>query len=147
MVPTLRQLYILVSYITQFNIDHDPFFYHQESIKMTPRVGGRRDTGQVLRYLRTKAFSSALARPSVAHVVILLTAGVSLNSKLTSTESLLLKKSGAYLYVVGVGGRADKAEMEEMASWPSADFVFRSGDFAITDSLMKLIRIHQCDCE
>ncbi|XP_041364550.1 collagen alpha-4(VI) chain-like [Gigantopelta aegis] len=117
----------------------------QESIKVTPRVGGARDTAQVLRYLRTKAFSPVVARRSAAHVVVLLNAGLSGSSKLMRTEATLLKKTGAYLYTVGVGDSGDKGEMEEVASWPAADFIFRADDFTIVESLVNILHIHECD--
>ncbi|XP_067667261.1 cartilage matrix protein-like [Haliotis asinina] len=117
----------------------------QKAIDITPRVGGQRDHAKTLDYLRRTAFAPAVARQSVAHVVIFMTNGFSHNAMATRIEARLLKKTGVYVFTVNLGGRWDKSELTGIASNPASDFVFSSDDYNIIDPLIRLLRIHECD--
>ncbi|XP_076465498.1 collagen alpha-1(XII) chain-like [Babylonia areolata] len=119
----------------------------QQAVSITPRVGGSRRTAQALKYLRQKAFSPRVARPHVAHVVILLTNGFSSDAKQTAQEASALRKQGVILYTVSTSstsGHVDKGELEEMASRPTEEFVFSADSWAIVRSLTEVLHIKDC---
>lgn len=118
----------------------------QTAIVDTPRVGGDRRTAQALKYLRVKAFAQDVARREVAHVIVLLTNGYSADAKVVAEEASLLRKQGVYVYAVAAkGSKMDKAELTEIASEPTEDFLFTSADYSIVDSLIELLRIKECN--
>ncbi|KAK7116547.1 cartilage matrix protein-like [Littorina saxatilis] len=119
----------------------------QKAVQETPRVGGSRNTAQALNYLRLSAFSPAVARQGVAHVVILMTNGNSADDMQLSEEATLLRKQGVYIYAVSstASGHMDKRELHELASSPLENFVYTSDDWNIVDSLIDLLHIKECN--
>jgi collagen type VI alpha len=105
---------------------------------------GGTQAGSALRYLRREGLTRGLARESVAHVVILLTDGMSSDSKLTLEESKILKQRGTYLFAIGIGDQVDTQELEDLSSYPRQDFVFLMEDFQVLSAIKNLLAIKTC---
>ncbi|XP_045156317.2 collagen alpha-6(VI) chain-like [Mercenaria mercenaria] len=105
---------------------------------------GGTHTGSALRYLREQGFKRGYARENVAHVVILLTDGMSTDTKLTLEESKILKRRGTYLFVIGIGDQVDTKELQEISSNPHQDFVFLMEDFHVLTAIKNLLAVKTC---
>ncbi|PVD19233.1 hypothetical protein C0Q70_19719 [Pomacea canaliculata] len=121
----------------------------QQAVHSTPRVGGLPDIAQALRYLRLKAFAPDTARKEVAHAVIMMTNGNSLNAKEAAAEAELLRGQGVYLYAVSTSAdqKVDKTELMRLASQPADKFVYDTSDYNIVESLIDLLHVELCNCK
>lgn len=67
--------------------------------------GGRTNTGDALHYVRTKTFPAGGGRPSVPHIAIVLTDGMSQNSSYTEQEAAAVHGQGITVFVIGIGNQ------------------------------------------
>ncbi|ESP00325.1 hypothetical protein LOTGIDRAFT_238606 [Lottia gigantea] len=118
--------------------------HHQirNAIAAVPKIGGKKDTGNVLSYLDTKVFTDFGSRRDAGHFIIMLTNGNSGKSKMESWNANSLKKKGVYIFTVTTGR---KSKMVHMASSPAERFVFSHDNLKIVESLISLLHIKECD--
>ncbi|KAL8560061.1 hypothetical protein ACOMHN_041530 [Nucella lapillus] len=111
-----------------------------------PYSGGVTETGQALSLVRKSVFSPKRgARGStVARVVIVVTDGMSQDTKFTKSAAALLKKDGVHVFAVGVGQEVDHQELEDIASKPYKNFLFEVGTYEALNSVQYLLAIKAC---
>ena len=84
----------------------------------------------------------------MAHILIVLTDGLSRNPFSTALQADLAKKTGMYIFVVGIGRNVDRQELRSIAS-PSdnniLDYVFNVTDFEALRDIKNLLAIKTCE--
>lgn len=143
--------------ISTFSHQYDPVFgldrYGNKSslmsaINAVPYSGGGTNTGYALKQLREHEFSRQFTRPSVAHVVIVVTDGLSQFPLETAKEAAKLKKSGTYVFAVGVGDNIDHEELSNIASPPDNKvnkYAMYVSNFDGLKTLRNILAIKTCD--
>ena len=96
-------------------------FYHK---------GGRTNTQASLVEMRTQLFTNFRGdRPTVRNVAMLVTDGYSnINEDNTRDEARRARQEGIEMYVVGVGENPNFGELNQIASDPDSEHVFRLGN-------------------
>ncbi|KAL3865706.1 hypothetical protein ACJMK2_043068 [Sinanodonta woodiana] len=118
-----------------------------EKIGTIPYLTGGTKTGSTLEYIRTRGLSPQTARPEVAHVVIVMTDGQSMNMKKTEQEASALQKQGVYMFAIGIGHNVDTAELAMIASDPNEAFMFQVDDYSALTSIKDIIAVKTCKVE
>ncbi|XP_052101552.1 collagen alpha-1(XII) chain-like isoform X1 [Mytilus californianus] len=118
------------------------------AIKSVPYSGGGTDTGHALKQLREREFSRQFTRPSVAHIIIVLTDGLSRFPDQTKTQAAMIKKTGSYVFAVGIGDNIDKNELSNIASSPDSNinkYAFQVTNFDGLRTLRNILAIKTCE--
>ena len=84
----------------------------------------------------------------MAHITIVLTDGMSQNTTDTAYQASLAKRTGMYIFVVGIGQEVDRKEMRAIAS--SGDnvvnnYVFNVSDAGALSDIRNLLAINTCN--
>ena len=116
----------------------------KQTIMNTRHYEGGTQTGNALRYVRQHGLKRGFAREDVAHVVILLTDGMSSDTNLALEESRILKRRGTYLFAIGIGDQVDTQELEDLSSYPRQDFVYLMENFQVLSAIQNLLAIKAC---
>ncbi|XP_041375252.1 cartilage matrix protein-like [Gigantopelta aegis] len=103
--------------------------------------GGGTNTGSAIAYVRDHGFRS---RPQVAHIMVVITDGVSFDPEVTRREAAAAKRAGIYMFAVGVGQSVDATELRDMASSPSDRFMFSVSGFHALTTLRDILAIRTC---
>ena len=97
-------------------------------------VKGVTNTDRALRLARTKLFLEkplGSSRPLIPKFLVVMTDGISKNTRITAMEAKALKESGIHIIVVGVGRNLARKEMLSIASSPQ-DVITASSFRALT---------------
>ena len=103
--------------------------------------GGETHTGPAISYVRRHGFRS---RPNVAHIMVVITDGVSSNPEVTQREAEAAKKAGIYVFAVGVGQSVDAMELKGIASSPTDRFMFSVSSFHALRTVKDILAIRTC---
>ncbi|KAK6188179.1 hypothetical protein SNE40_004415 [Patella caerulea] len=114
------------------------------SSDVIPYLTGGTNTAAAIKYVTEIGFSPIIARPSVAHVAVIITDGQSKDAEATLIEAEAAKKSGIYMFAIGVGDSVDEQELKDMASEPSKDYVFSVNNFGALDTIKNLFAVKTC---
>lgn len=104
--------------------DFDDYYTTQDinaAIDSMSYEKGGTNTARALRLARYKLFQEkplGSSRPLIPKFLVMLTDGISSDSRLTAREAKALKDSGVHIIVVGVGRNLAKKELISMASSP-----------------------------
>ncbi|XP_069138667.1 cartilage matrix protein-like [Argopecten irradians] len=116
-------------------------------VSQLPRLTGNTNTAAVLKYIREYGFRNDIARPDVAHIVVLLTDGKSTNTLKTEMEARLAHKAGIYVFAVGIGNVASIPELMAIASDPNENFMFKVNNYNALRHLRNILAIKACTVE
>ena len=115
-----------------------------EKITNIKYVGGGTMTGKALYQVRRYVFNQASIRPGAERILIVFTDGMSIDYERTSAEAKLLQESGVKIFVVGIGPDVDQAELQDIASKPSNEFVHNFATFDILLAKSGLLTYMAC---
>ncbi|XP_061173470.1 collagen alpha-6(VI) chain-like [Saccostrea echinata] len=115
-----------------------------KAVDNVPYLRGGTDTGNALKNIIDYGFK--FARPDVVHILIVITDGLSRDPFETFLEANKLKKTGGFIFAIGVGPFVDKKELKAMASPPQKDlnFVFNVSTYDALHSIKNLLAIKTC---
>lgn len=105
------------------------------------------NTGEALSYLHTKGLSPSQTRPSVPHIAVVLTDGMSQDMPATLREAKKVHEAGITVFVIGIGRQVDKIELEAIGSRPSSNYVFMIDSFDALNFIKKELAIKACKVE
>ncbi|XP_063435027.1 collagen alpha-1(XII) chain-like isoform X1 [Mytilus trossulus] len=143
--------------VSTFSHEYNPMFgleqYHDKdsllgAIQSVPYSGGGTDTGHALKQLREREFSRQFTRPSVAHIIIVLTDGLSRFPDQTRKQAAMIKKTGSYVFAVGIGNNIDQNELSNIASSPDSNndkYAFQVTNFDGLRTLKNILAIKTCE--
>ncbi|XP_033750926.1 cartilage matrix protein-like [Pecten maximus] len=126
------------------DFDKDDLKYRVSKLQ---RLTGNTNTAAVLKYIREYGFRDDIARPDVAHIVVLLTDGKSTNTLQTEMEANLAHKAGIYVFAVGIGNMASIPELMAIASDPDESFLFKVTNYNALRHLRNILAIKACTVE
>ena len=109
-----------------------------KALDYVPYLRGGTDTGNALKNIREYGFN--MARPNVAHILIVITDGLSRDPADTLLQAKLLKESGVEIFATGVGPFIDKKELRNMASSSKENFEYNFNVFTF-DTLKSIEKI------
>ncbi|XP_059172985.1 uncharacterized protein LOC131953691 [Physella acuta] len=101
---------------------------------------GRTNTALGLKTVREMLATQA--RPRVPHIIIVITDGMSSNPSETRDQATMAKLGGITIFVVGVGNRVLRQEVEDMATSPQT--LFDAPDFKYLVGMVELLRDNIC---
>ena len=108
------------------------------------RRGGT-NTHIALKKLRLWSFNKRYGdRKGVPNIAIVITDGMSSNSRLTISEAKRLQRSGVRMFSIGIGRNLRQSELIAMASRPTSEHQFRINNFAGLKSIKKEITMNTC---
>ena len=84
------------------------------------------------------------ARHNVSRIVVVITDGASRKSKATLAAASTLRDHGATIFAIGVGNQVNVAQLRDMASRPSAEFVYEVTNFQALDSIRSELVTKTC---
>lgn len=114
----------------------------QDAIGRVPHIYGSTWTGVALKKLRTEEFPNA--RKNVTKIAVVLTDGVSYDERETVKQAELLKKSGVFVFAVGIGRGPDVEELRKIGSSPSDKFVFEVSGFKVLNEIRESLAYKAC---
>ncbi|KAL5004709.1 hypothetical protein ScPMuIL_018165 [Solemya velum] len=114
----------------------------QNRVTKSRYIHGGTDTSTAIKYIREEGF--AVARQEVAHVLIIVTDGLSRQPEATAAEARALRSKGVYIFAIGVGESIDQKELQNMASTPSNAFVFNVKNYDSLASIKNLLAVQTC---
>ncbi|XP_052281834.1 collagen alpha-5(VI) chain-like isoform X2 [Dreissena polymorpha] len=115
------------------------------AIATITQPGGSTNTHLALELMLREVFSTKNgARPGAAHIAVVITDGVSSRPDQTMQQIELTRKSGVYVFTVGVGNKTDKSELEAMASKPVSDFSFVVDGYASLRKFREILAFKTC---
>ncbi|KAH3884485.1 collagen alpha-4(VI) chain-like isoform X2 [Dreissena polymorpha] len=124
---------------------------YMDKVRMLEKIGevayegAGTNTAEALRYLHTKGMTSATVRPSIPHIAIVLTDGMSQDMGATLKEAALVHKAGITVFVIGIGSQVDKGELEAIGSRPSSNNVFMIDNFDALNHIKGALAIKACE--
>ena len=110
-------------------------------------TGGATDTAKAIGFVRDVGFSPREARKGVAHIMIIMTDGQSTDPKATAHQAKLAHDAGIYVFAIGIGKDADFQELNQVASDPDINFVFRVDMYDALESIKHILVIKTCKGE
>ncbi|CAG5119178.1 unnamed protein product, partial [Candidula unifasciata] len=99
-------------------------------------------TNTALGLQKVREMFNTHGRLQVPHIVIVITDGMSSNPSETRDQAIMAKREGITIFVVGVGDRVLRQEVEEMASSPQS--LFDAPDFKFLVGMVQLLRDNIC---
>ncbi|KAI4890693.1 hypothetical protein NFI96_033753 [Prochilodus magdalenae] len=106
--------------------------------------GGKTHTGKALKFARETVFTTnhgSRRAQRVPQIAVVITAGKSQDD--VSSEAAKLRRSGVYVYAVGM--RKEKKQLEEIASHPPRQFLFAVDSFVKLDQMARSLGINLCN--
>lgn len=139
-VSTFSDEFQFVFHLNDFTTKESIF----KAIDNVPYLRGGTDTGNAFWNVRKYGFE--VARPNIAHILILITDGLSRDPLETIKQANILKESGVYIFAIGVGPYVDKNELLSMAnpSYKDLSFVFSVSTFDALQSIDNLLATRTC---
>lgn len=113
-------------------------------VKNTHHLTGGTNTAAAIKFAREQGFSTERSRPDVAHIMVVLTDGMSDTPTVTEDEARKAKDEGIYIFAIGVGGNTDAHELNQMSSDPNVDFAFTVDNFDALSSLKNILAMQTC---
>ncbi|KAK3098262.1 hypothetical protein FSP39_017695 [Pinctada imbricata] len=92
--------------------DHDEKATLLTALDQVPYLGGGTDTANAIRRVRTEEFTTDSARREVAHILIVMTDGLSSDPFGTAQEAKLAKETGMYIFAIGIGQSVRQSRVE-----------------------------------
>ncbi|XP_060073195.1 collagen alpha-1(XXI) chain-like [Ylistrum balloti] len=114
----------------------------QRAIGRIPHIYGSTYTGIALRSLRTREFTRA--RKNVTKIAVVLTDGASHDESMTARQAELLKKSGVFVFAVGIGTKSKLSELKKIGSTPSEQFVFSVAGYHLLNEIREALAFKAC---
>ncbi|XP_069138671.1 collagen alpha-4(VI) chain-like [Argopecten irradians] len=114
----------------------------QKAIGRIPHLLGSTHTGVALRKLREREFTKA--RKNVTKIAVVLTDGVSSDRKETELQAELLKKTGVFVFAVGIGDNPNITELRNIGSEPSDQFVFSVAGYDVLNEIRGTLAYKAC---
>ncbi|XP_050403923.2 cartilage matrix protein [Patella vulgata] len=110
-------------------------------------MSGRTNTADAIKYVRETGFGkrASSARTDAAHVMVVITDGISKDPRATRREAAEAKKAGANIFSIGVGPYIDQQELEDIASDPNQKFVFNVENYGALSSIRNLLAVQACE--
>ncbi|KAK6188180.1 hypothetical protein SNE40_004416 [Patella caerulea] len=117
---------------------------HPETVKY---MSGRTNTADAIKYVRETGFGkrASSARTDAAHVMVVITDGISKDPRATRREAAEAKKAGANIFSIGVGPYIDQQELADIASDPNQKFVFNVENYGALSSIRTLLAVQACE--
>ncbi|KAL8599728.1 hypothetical protein ACOMHN_024779 [Nucella lapillus] len=117
----------------------------REAIGQIQYMKGLTRTGDAIHFAHTKMFTTDLgSRPWAAHILILITDGLSSDSNQTTLEASIARSKGIQLFAIGVGGGADEKELRAIASDPDDAHVFHVENYDALKEIEKSLAQKTC---
>ncbi|GAB1606677.1 type VI, alpha, partial [Argonauta hians] len=102
--------------------------------------------GEALRHLHNVSMSSGAGmRPNVSHIAIMLTDGRPNGQLNVIQESKRVKDAGVKLFTIGIGPNIDFNQLNNMASKPTTQFVFKADNFDSLKSIASMLSRQSCN--
>lgn len=117
----------------------------QKAVNNLPYHARGTNTGDAIHFVRKVGFVKGVARPEVAHIMIVLTDGLSMDSEKTRRESSLAHDAGIYVFAIGIGKGVDTVELGAIASNPDKNFLFHVENFDALSSIRTLLATRTCE--
>lgn len=118
------------------------------AITKTPYHGGNTHTGDALAYLSSHSFTKAAGmRDNVPHIAFVLTDGNSQQRTLTKTNGAKLQGQGVKVMAIGIGNGINNQELDNIASNPDSQYVFRAANFDALKNLKAILASKACEGE
>jgi uncharacterized protein with von Willebrand factor type A (vWA) domain len=125
---------------------HDNHKELKEAVRDIPYLGGGTDTGNAIKFARKYMFTDSVgARPWAAHIIIVITDGLSQNTVATSWEASMARSQEIKLFAIGVGQGVDTGELNGIGSDPDNRYVFRVNDYTALDSIRNNLAVRACE--
>ena len=106
------------------------------SLHQIKSKGGNTDTHEALEFVDYSLFQARHgARHNVSRIVVVITDGASRKAKATIAAARTLRDHGVTIFAIGVGNQVNVAQLRDMASQPSGEFVFEVTNFQALDSI------------
>ncbi|OWF48418.1 collagen alpha-1(XII) chain-like [Mizuhopecten yessoensis] len=118
-----------------------------EAIQRIPYSYGTTNTADAIRFVRERGFTEERRREGVAHIIIVLTDGLSRDQLLTKQESELARDQGIYLFAIGIGNGAQLEELQNIGNKPHDKYVFQVRSFRALDSIKDLLASRTCEVD
>ncbi|XP_064613512.1 collagen alpha-4(VI) chain-like [Liolophura sinensis] len=118
----------------------------QDAIMNVTYTGGNTFTDLALKFMRETAFQPSNDRPDAVRIGIILTDGLSHDTKATVKQAALTRRN-INLFVIGIGPQVDKQELDAIASEPMEEYRFTTDDFDALQSIKKKLAIKACAVE
>ncbi|XP_071091672.1 uncharacterized protein [Haliotis cracherodii] len=116
------------------------------AITKTPYHGGNTHTGDALAYLSSHSFTKAAGmRDNVPHIAFVLTDGNSQQRTLTKTNGAKLQGQGVKVMAIGIGNGINNQELDNIASNPDSQYVFRAANFDALKNLKAILASKACE--
>ncbi|KAG7232267.1 hypothetical protein INR49_009312, partial [Caranx melampygus] len=113
-----------------------------QSVSVLPYYAGGTKTGAALNFTRDNVFTEKRGkRKNVQQVAVLITDGESYDN--VSEAAISLRRAGVTIYAVGIRN-ARESELEQMASHPSKDYVFKLDSFTDLKPLKQRLQKALC---
>lgn len=117
----------------------------QKAVDNLPYHARGTNTGDAIHFVRKVGFVKGVSRPEVAHIMIVLTDGLSMDSEKTRKESSLAHDAGIYVFAIGIGKGVDTVELSAIASNPDKNFLFHVENFDALSSIRTLLATRTCE--
>lgn len=115
----------------------------QDAIMNVTYTGGNTFTDLALKFMRETAFRPSNDRPDAVRIGIILTDGLSHDTKATLRQAALTRRN-INLFVIGIGPQVDTQELDAIASEPMEEYRFTIDDFDALQSIKKKLAIKAC---
>ncbi|XP_060073208.1 collagen alpha-1(XII) chain-like [Ylistrum balloti] len=117
------------------------------AIQRIPYAYGTTNTADAIRFVRENGFTDERRREGVAHIIIVLTDGLSRDQTMTKQESELARSQGIYLFAIGIGNGAELEELQNIGNKPHDKYVFQVRSFRALDSIKDLLASRTCELD
>lgn len=117
------------------------------SIREIPYAYGITNTAEAIRFVRENGFTDERRREGVAHIIIVLTDGLSRDPLLTKQEAALARNQGIYLFAIGIGSAAVLDELQNIGNEPHDKYVFQVSSFRALDSIKDILASRTCELD
>ncbi|ESO92425.1 hypothetical protein LOTGIDRAFT_233176 [Lottia gigantea] len=109
-------------------------------------LSGSTNTAEAIKYVRTEGFKrGGSVRPDAAHVIIIITDGISKDPEYTKLEAKRARAEGADIFAIGVGKFTDDEELKGIASDPDSKYLFSVNNYAALNTIRNLLARETCD--
>lgn len=116
-----------------------------DAIDAIPYMYGMTNTADAIRFVRKYGFTGRNKREGVAQIAIVMTDGLSRKPNQTKYEATKARKSGIYMFAIGIGSGAEVKELMNIGSEPSEDYVFHVTNFGALDSIKDILATKTCN--
>ncbi|XP_041376635.1 collagen alpha-4(VI) chain-like [Gigantopelta aegis] len=118
----------------------------QTAIETIDYAGSSTSTADALAFMVNDSFSAASgAREGVTKIAVVITDGKSNNIAATRTQAKLARDAGITILAVGVGSNVDDTELNDIASDPDSQYVFKTDSFDALKTIQDVLAKTACE--